>query len=1702
MSNNNVSNIILDAIEAIVDPQLTDIRGSIPKVEKMTITAVLKDGYKVDGLEDRVVTSETKKLYNIGDEVTVYYDNSAAIILTSVTTANDAFGQVEALGAMYQSVDEYEITTTSNEEITSAREQIIGQYGATEKECNDVNNYLAALSASLIDTEALALWIEGEFLANGFEYKDNVSDVNYGLSVELEGANGNPKKTYTLDINRMTGNPYAFYEGARQVFVVPINLKEVNKITKISFFITGIENNEFNNNENQKVSVKNIVVKPVWKAKESVPAVPVITINTPQGVTFTRIDGAQTDARLSLAATVMQNGEDINAQQYQWYMVDGDDEILLSKVEGEIDFNPSNSTIYIYDKLLAPSDSYENIKRTFLCRAKTRDFVIESAPIELTWVMDTATQVSITMLQDEATKTVSLQAQLSGGPVGATYQMTWARNILALDGSVIHSEGLGSFEGATSAIQISNFESRMAYICNVAIKLPNAETFVALTTKTVDISYTPNLTTSVSASWTCAGRVSEAPKVTFINGAPEFKNNEHETYTPWQPASGASSQLTTEYRYLFEVVRTIEVGQVSSDSLKTAFTIQEKEVVIGPRLIGYHGQDGDMGAQYLVSITASSMTYSVIDSDNTKVFSPSSIVLSGSAQDMNNQSVDNVEWTWYIDNVQQTSISSRLEITPKDQASIAVRAIASLNNAPIGADTLTLLRLADGEEVYTLVVDNDSITIPRDIDDTALQAASAMTIDVLRGNTEVTGDWTLNVSSEDIEFSNNANTYWISRWDRSKVNSAVISITATKKSGGSDSLSKKVNVSVIDGGVSYKLIVTPNSFNKDESSEVEIDCSVQKITSGAIEPLPSTDYQLFINDKEVCVFPPRSAMNADGYAPLSKDIIPVYYEYIDIFEDHYSNATKLPTPEQKKQDVFKWGGYDQRLDTPVIYKTDISKITEDESYEGPDLSNTFYYVGRDTIDNIGYDKWRQIDDYTFKWTDIDPETGIEVEAKEQAYIYTESLVGQFINDTATIVVKINDVIVDQETVSAVSNGIDAFVASLSNEAAAVPCASTGEILEETVISTDSVLYYGVDIVPHRVTLARIDGIKLEVDGNSVTWDAQDTSPFISGLASKHTINFIFDNFEAKLTGNQIITIGISNDNGYSIEKQITITPQFAGSDATVNMINTFNALTNNGTYKGIFYADAEGNKIEPDDANFKAENVDLYLNATMIKTGRLEVANNNRQIFAADVSKGAVNLAGWNVTAGAIEKDGVVMRSDNVLYTSAVDGSATSALRFGAGKAQGQSTSVTTQYWFKDANSEHPDSYTFEGNYNFEGTAITCYPSCYKPQLDATIVDVRCYEYYENDGGMQQNLIADSSWYIIDTTDTSISIGVGFVDYMLDSGNSIIIVEVIWNMDDYRFKVLDDGSLFSSAGKIANFTIKHNELMAPQTSFFNSIGRFSPYSWSYVAPTLLSSHYQVQAGQYPVNQINATQGQCYITINRAHSLMEVIATSNPISAVLEQRMGGVDSDPWWENQYEALITFMQPEVVSSHTIAWHFQIANFILDPSVEYRINLGAYDLEYKYYVETCSIQPSEVALYGDAATLHLGLHNDTFTFVQATPSGFLLQGTKPNWGDNNSFSSTISAEGIRWSYRTDEMGENAEEEESYLGYVAGTDIRTLQLRNIYPIQDIITALGLLWTRTGGNTSLIPDLLELFPDASLHQSFLQKWQAAAEIFE
>ena len=60
-----------------------------------------------------------------------------------------------------------------------------------------------------------------------------------------------------------------------------------------------------------------------------------------------------------------------------------------------------------------------------------------------------------------------------------------------------------------------------------------------------------------------------------------------------------------------------------------------------------------------------------------------------------------------------------------------------------------------------------------------------------------------------------------------------------------------------------------------------------------------------------------------------------------------------------------------------------------------------------------------------------------------------------------------------------------------------------------------------------------------------------------------------------------------------------------GSDANVNLVNTFNALTQNGTQQGIYYTDDQDQPIKGAlTENSKVK--DLFINASMIKTGYLD----------------------------------------------------------------------------------------------------------------------------------------------------------------------------------------------------------------------------------------------------------------------------------------------------------------------------------------------------------------------------------------------------------------------------------------------------------------------------------------------------------------
>lgn len=107
-----------------------------------------------------------------------------------------------------------------------------------------------------------------------------------------------------------------------------------------------------------------------------------------------------------------------------------------------------------------------------------------------------------------------------------------------------------------------------------------------------------------------------------------------------------------------------------------------------------------------------------------------------------------------------------------------------------------------------------------------------------------------------------------------------------------------------------------------------------------------------------------------------------------------------------------------------------------------------------------------------------------------------------------------------------------------------------------------------------------------------------------------------------------------------------------GSDASVNTYNTFNALTNDGKKQGIYYgatkdgtqvkvtpknpANGDDGYIDENNETYDADEVDLYINASMIKTGVFEVSrqinNEVKSIFSADAELGYATIGGFSAT--------------------------------------------------------------------------------------------------------------------------------------------------------------------------------------------------------------------------------------------------------------------------------------------------------------------------------------------------------------------------------------------------------------------------------------------------------------------------------------
>lgn len=86
-----------------------------------------------------------------------------------------------------------------------------------------------------------------------------------------------------------------------------------------------------------------------------------------------------------------------------------------------------------------------------------------------------------------------------------------------------------------------------------------------------------------------------------------------------------------------------------------------------------------------------------------------------------------------------------------------------------------------------------------------------------------------------------------------------------------------------------------------------------------------------------------------------------------------------------------------------------------------------------------------------------------------------------------------------------------------------------------------------------------------------------------------------------------------------------------GDDASIKAWDAFNNLTKNGELKGIWYVNADGEPMWNIDESTYGDVKDLYINASLIKTGIFSVGDSSGTTFLADANTGQVLLAGFEV---------------------------------------------------------------------------------------------------------------------------------------------------------------------------------------------------------------------------------------------------------------------------------------------------------------------------------------------------------------------------------------------------------------------------------------------------------------------------------------
>lgn len=318
---------ILDAIQTLVDNAID--KASFDKTIKCIISKCIdeKNGKYVVIYQDSsfyAYSNDTTQIYNAGTPVYVLVPGN------DMTQTKTILGSVNKLGSDYintvEEINKYDIIGNN---ISSLSDEIgicsyksggdaLVLYDILDKENAIVN----------IDTTAIDTYIkQSSYLILGGQFRTNLNKEQrykgiYGLGFDLnflDNMTGETvKRTYLVDINNMTGNPYEYTKASEQKIVFDIDGANFVNIDKIYLYCYDFPNSTIETKPND-IFLSDVIIEAATALSQDELAGNKLTLITPQGIYFDNNDSSNAVRNIETEVRIDNKIIDNNSSSLKYY---------------------------------------------------------------------------------------------------------------------------------------------------------------------------------------------------------------------------------------------------------------------------------------------------------------------------------------------------------------------------------------------------------------------------------------------------------------------------------------------------------------------------------------------------------------------------------------------------------------------------------------------------------------------------------------------------------------------------------------------------------------------------------------------------------------------------------------------------------------------------------------------------------------------------------------------------------------------------------------------------------------------------------------------------------------------------------------------------------------------------------------------------------------------------------------------------------------------------------------------------------------------------------------------------------------------------------------------------------------------------------------------------------------------------------------